>query len=416
MSIYTMTLKEMFRRPGHSLTALMIVAVGITALIAVESIVTSSEKKVAGQMQQLGANILVLPEGVTLHDYHSADAHGKSMPEEYVTRITLAQAVGVEELAPKLSVPAELKGQPIVVTGILPRTEFYKKSAWQSVDLLTAGISPSAVGTKHEGCGGNSHQIAAADKTDLSSYATTRVVHELDMDALLLGADLAKSKGICTGDSLTVLGAKFQVAGILPATGTSDDGRVLAHLHRVQELAETGPIVNVIEVMGCCEEAANGLVGDLDELLPDARVVTISQILETQIMVNQVMKRLSYAIFGILVLLGGASIASVMFANVAERRRELGTLMALGATPSMISRMILMKAVAIGGIGGLCGLGLGILAAYVAGPKFVGVATTVSLESVIAGLMIAVLVAVLASYPPAKKAAHLDPCLCFQDA
>ena len=82
----------------------------------------------------------------------------------------------------------------------------------------------------------------------------------------------------------------------------------------------------------------------------------------------------------------------------------------------MISRMILMKAVAIGGIGGLCGLGLGILAAYVAGPKFVGVATTVSLESVIAGLMIAVLVAVLASYPPAKKAAHLDPCLCFQDA
>ena len=64
MSIYTMTLKEMFRRPGHSLTAFMIVAVGVTALIAVESIVTSSEKKVASQMQQLGANILVLPEGV----------------------------------------------------------------------------------------------------------------------------------------------------------------------------------------------------------------------------------------------------------------------------------------------------------------------------------------------------------------
>ena len=416
MSIYTMTLKEMFRRPGHSLTAFMIVAVGVTALIAVESVVTSSEKKVASQMGQLGANILILPEGVTLHDYHSADAHGKSMPEEYVTRITLAQAVGVEELAPKLSVPADLNGQAIVLTGILPRTEFYKKSAWQSVDLLTAGLSPSAVGTKHEGCGGHSNQVTDADKADLSSYATTRVVHELDMNTLLVGADLAKAEDISTGDSLMVLGANFQVAGILPATGTSDDGRVLAHLHRVQELAETGPIVNVIEVMGCCEEAANGLVGDLDELLPDARVVTISQILETQIMVNQVMKRLSYAIFGILVLLGGASIASVMFANVAERRRELGTLMALGATPSMVSRMILLKAVVIGGIGGLCGLGLGIAAAYVAGPKFVGVATTVSFESVVAGLMIAVLVAVLASYPPARKAAHLDPCLCFQDA
>ena len=40
-----------------------------------------------------------LPEGVTLQDYHAADAHGKSLPEEYVTRITLAKKVGVEELA-----------------------------------------------------------------------------------------------------------------------------------------------------------------------------------------------------------------------------------------------------------------------------------------------------------------------------
>ena len=64
------------------------------------------------------------------------------------------------------------------------------------------------------------------------------------------------------------------------------------------------------------------------------------------------MNRLSYVIFGILMLIGGASIASVMFANVAERRRELGTLMALGATPGMISRMILLKASTVGVVGG----------------------------------------------------------------
>jgi putative ABC transport system permease protein len=416
MSFHSLVWKEMLRRPGHSLTALLIVALGVSALVAVESVVGSSEQKVASQMQQLGANILILPEGVTLQDYHAADAHGQSLPEEYVTRITLAQKVGVEELAPKLSVRAEVGGDSIIVTGVLPRTEFYKKSAWQSVDLLTADLGDSGVGKKHEGCKGRSCQIATAHKTDISSYATTRIVHELDMNAALVGADLAKSQGIKKGQSIRILGAKFRVAGILPATGTSDDGRVLAHLHRVQELADTGPIVNVIEVMGCCEEVATGLVGELDELLPDARVVTISQIVQTQVTVNRLMNRLSYVIFGILMLIGGASIASVMFANVTERKRELGTLMALGATPGMVSGMILLKASTVGVVGGICGMGLGLVAAFVAGPQFLGVATSVSLNAVMIGMIAALMVALVASYPPARKAAHLDPCLCFQDA
>lgn len=416
MRFHSMVWKEMFRRPGHSITALLIVALGVSALVAVESVVASSEQKVASQMQQLGANILVLPEDVTLQDYHAADAHGQSLPEEYVSRITLAQKVGVEELAPKLSVPAQLGDTPIVVTGILPRTEFYKKSAWQSVGLLTSGLEGSAVGKKHEGCGGRACQISTAEKADLSSYASTRIVHELEMDSVLVGADLAKSQGIREGESIQLLGADLHVAGILPATGTSDDGRVLAHLHRVQELADAGPIVNVIEVMGCCEEAATGLVGELEDLLPDARVVTISQIVQTQVTVNGLMNRLSYAIFGILMVIGGASIASVMFANVSERKRELGTLMALGATPSMVSRMILLKASAVGVVGGICGLTLGVVAAYVAGPQILGVATSVSIDAVMTGMVVALIVAIVASYPPARKAAHLDPCLCFQDA
>lgn len=416
MTFQSMVWKEMLRRPGQTLTGLLIVALGVAALVAVESVVASSEQRVASQMQQLGANILILPKGVTLQDYHAADAHGEALPEEYVARITLAQKVGVEELAPKLSMPAELGGKSVVVTGILPRTEFYKQSAWQSVDLLTSALEVSPVGKKHEGCSGRSCQIAAAEKTDISSYASTRIVHTLDQDAVLVGADLANSQGIKEGQSISLLGADFQVAGVLPATGTSDDSRVLAHLHRVQELADTGPIVNVIEVMGCCEEVATDLVGELDDLLPEARVVTISQIVQTQVTVNRLMDRLSYVIFGILMLIGGASIASVMFANVSERKRELGTLMALGATPGMVSRVILLKASAVGVLGGTCGLVLGVVAALLAGPQLLGAATSVSAKAVVIGMIAALVVALCASYPPARKAAHLDPCLCFQEA
>ena len=51
---------------------------------------------------------------------------------------------------------------------------------------------------------------------------------------------------------------------------------------------------------------------------------------------NSLMSHLSWVFLSILLLVGGASIASVMFANVTERRKEIGTLMALGMTRSKV--------------------------------------------------------------------------------
>ena len=419
MKFYLLIWKEMWRRPGPTAIALLVVTLGVSSLVSVESVVSSSEEQVAAQMRQLGANILILPKGVTVQDYHAADSHGRTILEEYVNRVALAQLVGVEELSPKLTVNCHLKGQPVVLTGVLPRTEFYKKSAWQSVDLMTAEINKqsapaSAVGKKHEGCQGRTCHLSVGDKTDLSSYPATRIVHDLDFGAALVGADIAATHGIRAGQKIEMLGSSFRVQGVLPATGTSDDGRVLAHLHRVQELTESGPVVNVIEVMGCCEEAASGLVGEIDQLLPDARVVTISQVVATQVTVNRLMKRLSYALFAIVMAIGGAGIASIMFTNVSERRRELGTLMAIGATPRMVSQMILLKATLIGLIGAGVGLTMGLVAAISMGPYFLNLPIMISAEAATWGFASAILVAVLASYFPARKAASLDPCVCFQ--
>ena len=347
MKNFSLVWAEMIRRPGPSITALIVVALGVTALVAVESVASSSERKIAGQMQQLGANILVLPKGVNLQDYYAADAHGESLPEEYVSRIALARLTGVEELSPKLTVECEWNSKNVVLTGILPRTEFLKKSSWQTVDLLSMELDAPAVGTKHEGCNGRTCHIPDGEKTQLSSYASTRIVHELDMDSVLVGADLAAAHGVEAGQKIELLGGQFAIAGVLPATGTTDDGRLFAHLHRVQELHGAGAVVNVIEVMGCCEDVSSGLVDELDSLLPDVRVVTISQIVEAQVTVNRLMNRLSYVLFALLMGIAGVSIASVMFANVSERRRELGTFLALGATPRMVGRMIILKASAL---------------------------------------------------------------------
>ena len=146
-------------------------------------------------------------------------------------------------------------------------------------------------------------------------------------------------------------------------------------------------------------------------LLPDAKVVTISQVVSTQVGVNRLMSQLSLLVVGILVLVGGASVASTISSNVRERRREIGTSVALGATPRLIARLFLAKALSLGALGGVGGCLLGVAIAFLVGSRWFGIAITPlpGLIAAVAGTAIAVTVA--AAYWPARTAAKLDPCM-----
>jgi putative ABC transport system permease protein len=183
----------------------------------------------------------------------------------------------------------------------------------------------------------------------------------------------------------------------------------------VQQLAKAGESVNVIEIMACCEDAAGGLIGQLRDLFPDAKVLTITQVVDTQVAVNRLMTRLSYLFFTILLVVGVASIAGTMFANVTERRREIGTLMALGATPSLVTRLFLGKALVIGLAGGVLGYLGGTVLAVALGPYWAGIAVYPVPSLAVVAIVLAAIVALCASYLPARKAAFTDPCLCFRE-
>jgi putative ABC transport system permease protein len=212
-----------------------------------------------------------------------------------------------------------------------------------------------------------------------------------------------------------LLGQPFKVIAILPETGTVDDSRVFAHLHTVQELSGKGEVVNAIEVVGCCKQIAAGLVDGINTLLPDAKVVTVTQIAKAQVTINEMLRKVSLAFIGIIVVVGGASIANYMYSNVSERRREIGTMMALGATPSQVLRMLLIKAALLGIVGGLTGYAAGTLLAVNVGPQFAGVPVLPMPILLGWALGLSLLVALAASYFPARRAANLDPCICLQE-
>jgi putative ABC transport system permease protein len=403
MTLRSLIATEIRARPAAAAACLLVIALGVAALVAIRHVAVASEQAVSNQLANLGANVLILPKGASLADYYAADLHGQTIPEEHASRVLLAGLAGVEKLSPKLCVGARLGDHEVTLTGILPQSEFQAAFAWQSVGMFTK----KHAGCKKVTCGPRAENHAP------DALATERAIANLGEKQAIIGSDVAGRCGLRSGQSIELLGERFDILAVLPPAGTVDDGRVFAHLHTVQRLANTGEVVSAIEVLACCEDAAGNLVPQLMDLLPDCRAVTISQVVETQLGVNRLLNNLCWFILGVLALTAGASIATTTAANVRERRREIGTLVALGATPGFVARLFLLKALSLGVAGGLVGAGLGVVVAWIGGPIWAGIAI-VPLPALIAvAVAVAAAVSLLASLPPAIAAARLDPCRAF---
>ena len=398
MRLRTLVWRELFERKNQLVTGFLAVLLGITVIVAIKNITFFSEKAVARQLDTLGANILILPKSVSLQDYYSSDLHSEEFPEEYVTRLVMSDIQGLDNLSPKLSVPVELECRSFTLTGILPKNEFQAKAAWAGAGIFSRPI----------GCGVLTDTPGADEARPRETLVRKRVIETLEADEVLLGADVASVLSLKEGDEINLLGNRFSVIAVLPQTGTIDDSRIFTHLHTVQDLTGKGPVVNAIEVVGCCKEIFGGLVEKINRLLPEAKVVTITQVVDTQVRTNRMMTRLSLLFLVIIILVGVASIANYMFANVFERRREIGTLMAIGATSSTVLRMFLFKALLLGLAGGVVGYLIGTILSVTLGPRIAGVPILPMPVLALWAVGISTAIALAARYFPARRAAGLD--------
>ncbi len=62
MNLRKIILKELLERKKQFLTSFIAILLGIIVIVAVKSVSNSSEKAIAIQLDNLGANILVLPQ------------------------------------------------------------------------------------------------------------------------------------------------------------------------------------------------------------------------------------------------------------------------------------------------------------------------------------------------------------------
>jgi ABC-type antimicrobial peptide transport system permease subunit len=154
--------------------------------------------------------------------------------------------------------------------------------------------------------------------------------------------------------------------------------------------------------------ALPGIVNRLDANLPLENVRTLVQQVKDNTFLDRLMSTLSAAFALLSTLLAAVGLYGVLAYTVAQRTREIGLRMALGAAPSRVRRMVLSQVAwmtAIGGVIGLAGaVGVGRAAQSV---LYELKGNDVSVFALSALLLSAI--ALAAGFVPAHRASRLDP-------
>ncbi len=127
------------------------------------------------------------------------------------------------------------------------------------------------------------------------------------------------------------------------------------------------------------------------------------------------MENFSLIFLVIIVIVGGVTIANYMYSNVFERRKEIGTLLAIGATPNHIVWLFVLKALILGISGGIFGYLIGTIIAVTLGPQIANIPVKPLPELILWSLIIAVAISILASVLPTLRAAKTNPAITIQE-
>lgn len=160
--------------------------------------------------------------------------------------------------------------------------------------------------------------------------------------------------------------------------------------------------------------AVKTAVGDIDPQLPVARISSMEALLSRSVAQPRFYASMLAVFAALAVILASVGFYAVMAGSVAERRREIGIRMAVGARMSQVVRMVVGEGAMITGVG----LAVGLIVAFVLTRLLEGLLFRVSVTDPFVFAAVTVLLAVvagLATYLPARSAARIDPMLTLRE-
>lgn len=222
---------------------------------------------------------------------------------------------------------------------------------------------------------------------------------------------------------ISIRGAKFKVIGVLKEKGStfgnSQDLRVLIPIQVARSLF-TAPNINyrmsiMVENKDLLDEAidnANSTMRRVRKLSPvqdnDFAIVRSDDLINRILSITQYLGIASWVISIITIFGSSIALMNIMVVSVTERTREIGVRKALGAKKSTIAFQFFIETLLIGQMGGLAGIILGILVGY-AFATAMDFVFVIPWGAIIAAFATSFAVAIVSGLYPAVKASKLDP-------
>jgi putative ABC transport system permease protein len=224
----------------------------------------------------------------------------------------------------------------------------------------------------------------------------------------LVGYKFAENRNLDVGDEIDYGNdTLFEIIGVIEETGGDTDNLVLVPLETMQELEEDENIRTVL-VKAEDAEVSENIAEDINTEMDDVIAISYKALVRQ---ISDALGTINLAVMGIgavSAIVAGLMITVVMIMSVTERRREIGIMKALGATEGMILKQVLQESGIIGLIGGLLGVAVGWLGAFLMN-FLLDFPATVTPWLIFIGMAFALILGMGAGLYPAWNASRLDP-------
>ncbi len=222
---------------------------------------------------------------------------------------------------------------------------------------------------------------------------------------------------------ISIRGARFKVIGVLKEKGStfgnSQDLRILIPIQVARSLFTQANINYSVSVMVTNKEFLDHAIDNAISTMRSIRKLSPTKennfaVVRSDDLINRILSITQYLgwaswVIGIITILGSSiALMNIMIVSVTERTREIGVRKALGAKRSTIAIQFFIETLLIGQIGGLAGIIFGILIGF-------GIASALSFvfvipwQAIMAAFATSFVVAIVSGLYPAIKAAVLDP-------
>lgn len=378
MKLHNIAINNLRRRKAKMAFLIVGMVIGIATIVTLYTITNAMKQEIADKFDTIGANMTVIPQSDSLsmsyEGISAADVGGTPnlIQMSDVAKIrTIKNKENISTVAPKLLDTLKVGNKQRIVMGVQFKEELRMKRWWK-ID----GSKP----------------VNAGD--------------------ILLGSQVALDMNKKAGDTLDIGNRKYKISGVLQETGNQEDTVVIMDLRELQDISGKPDTVSFVEVSALCSTCPiEEITAQISEKLPGVKVTAIKEAVQARKDFVDRFSQLAISVSIIVLVIGALVVLITMMSSVNERTREIGIFRAIGFRKSHVMGIIFMEAGIVSLLGGLCGYGIGMLAAKVAAPVIAQMDVSIQWDYMIGifSLLLAVVIGIASSSLPAYKASQQDP-------